>query len=555
MLKCLVLRNIFIFNNKIHSVKVSHFSVVKKFISFLETKKYIFDPKLLRANVLNEYVEVNFTNLSQRTKQTKLFCLKGFINEIEHSGVELNYDRFEPIWNLVDRKIISAEKKANKKPSIPKTLLKKIEEKALIDIEDEFLNLPQRACACMILIMSNTGIRVGELALLEANRLKEISIFNGKKSACYLEFLTYKTTSNKSGKWTETIANESVIKAYRKWEEITEEKRVKLDSKWLNINGTTGRRYTADTIRSNIQTFFFRHQKKLGISRLNDIEKTQLQKTTPKSKIVSSGRTTIHIKRKDFDTEFYYVNPHQFRVSIANILKDKGVQLQWIKRHMNHLEEEMTIHYFRDDELLKKTLFSRANLEGDELDIEREKRIEEDIEKTDFELKDAYAKINKFLKNKKLNVFNNIDDIINVFQNSSLRDTSVGLCTKSMGILCERQSRLETLEKWFYVSPQIPDIGSFDFTYNRFKEKVKIVKHNKDLYNKFAKYERQYNIELNALTKYYHNCFKMEFNMLKRLLDEQPADSVIKTYPNLHEIVNRFKEVEKEVEVWAKEVK
>ena len=68
------------------------------------------------------------------------------------------------------------------------------------------LTFYERVIACLIVIESRTGMRQGELRLLEVGKLDELSIFEDKVSVHYLNFFTYKSQSTKNGRWTEAAA-------------------------------------------------------------------------------------------------------------------------------------------------------------------------------------------------------------------------------------------------------------------------------------------------------------------------------------------------------------
>ena len=94
--------------------------------------------------------------------------------------------------------------------------------------------------ACLIVILSHTGMRRGELQLLEINKLQDIGVLNRKKKAYILEFFTYKTTGKKKGRWTKTIAFPNTLKAYQTLEELSKERRIKGKTNYLFLNKRGG---------------------------------------------------------------------------------------------------------------------------------------------------------------------------------------------------------------------------------------------------------------------------------------------------------------------------
>ncbi|PEC46363.1 hypothetical protein CON00_23875 [Bacillus sp. AFS096315] len=120
-----------------------------------------------------------------------------------------------------------------------------------------------------------------------------------------------------------------------------------------------------------------------------------------------------------------------------------------------------------------------------------------------------------------------------------------------MGILCERQYRLATFEKWYYLSPAIPNIESFDFTYKRFLDKAKIVQHNWLLFQQDSKYQRDYENEYAALNKFYQNRFLPEYELVLFKLKNEGKESFLTFFPQLESIVSNIFEIGKEISEWT----
>jgi hypothetical protein len=167
------------------------------------------------------------------------------------------------------------------------------------------------------------------------------------------------------------------------------------------------------------------------------------------------------------------------------------------------------------------------------------------------ELIKAYEEINKFLKKKKFNIFKDIDEIINTLKYNPLRESIVGVCTKHLGMLCERQYRLATFEKWYFLSPKVPNIESFDFTYKRFIDKSKIVQHNKELVQQDSKYQRDYENEYSSLIKFYQNRVLQEHELLLSILNEKGKEIILSSYPQLEIIISDIENVNEEITKWA----
>lgn len=356
----------------------------------------------------------------------------------------------------------------------------------------------------------------------------------------------FKTVRGANGRWTKAKAFPELVYAYQALEKLTLTIRKKFDSNYLflskfgNILGKT-------QLLTHLDNFFHRNQNEIKFSSLNHKELQQLKKRIFKE---SNYKIYAHPKKKVWiDQPFYSISTHQFRVAFANNLKDK-VTLEWIQEHMNHLSQEMTKYYFRDDEDLKETLLYKSNKEGTEIDIKLNDNI-----KSDEEILEACKVINEFLSQNKLNIFKDIDEILNIFKNNPFNESLVGLCSKAIILLCERQDKLNTIENWYYNSPTIPSIIAVDFTIKRFFEKCKVVYHNMNLASKNEIYLRNFEVERDSLNRFYSFKLLPEIQLLKSYTSQNKAEELIDMHPGLKNTILELKNIEKEVVNWSEILK
>ena len=510
---------------------------VKSFIRYLENEKFINNPELINKRILENFV--GKLKLSEKIKRRTLGDLKKFLIEIEVDIPSFTLKEFNKVLKSYDLRRIKIQNEIGKTPNIPNLILDCIIKLALDDIDNENLRLVDRMTSCLILIVSQIGIRRTELLVLERNRLKEIEIFNGEKSVYYLEFFTSKTTRSPRGNWTESYMNDIAVMAYRKLEFLSEDR--------INEGGVAlypnpkGDFYSVSNLDKSWTYFFIRHQNKLGFELLNGTEIEWVQEF-----FIKKSQRIHGISQDDIGKRVYKINPHQFRVAVANQLKNQGVSLQWIKEHMNHLEEDMTKHYFRNDKVMESTLIKRASKDGTMLETNPNLVSDEKIrfELSDPYFKEAYEAINKYLKKNKVNVYRDFKDIIKVFKETPISGSEIGFCTKAFGKLCERQERLAAMERWYYARPQIIDITLIGSTVKRLEEKLQIVNHNYKVLENNNKYQNDYQRELMALKKFYLNKFEPEFEFLKKSL-ENDYDSVIALDSELEDVALNISRIEK----------
>ncbi|MGG0433215.1 tyrosine-type recombinase/integrase [Priestia megaterium] len=541
-LKKMVLKDLYIRRNSFSTTSRT-FHAVKRFIKFLTEEKHIFLPTNILNRHVDEYLQQR-NHIRVRTIICEKISIRRFLDEVELANEGIRID-FNPKQTAKEKITLAREIEIAKTSTIPRGYFNQIIQIALEDIKDENLDLKDRMVSCMILLFSQIGLRRGEAILLETNRLKEVSILNGEKKAYVMEFLTYKTTTATEGKLTETIMTDIACKAYKTLERIAQPRRINGSS--ILFPTTTGGYYGTDNFAQVISSFFLRNCKKLNVNALSKDEIKLLKKT----KVVREGK--FGAQRDEIGETFYRVTTHQFRVAVANEFKQMGVTLQWIREHMNHLSEEMTKHYFRDDtSLLKEALLLRASKDGTELELDSDK-IEHSGIKDEVQDKlyiEAYQQINKYLKKKKLNIYQNLEEILDSFKDYPIRENELGYCTKALGKLCERQEKLTTMEKWYFSRPQVPNYIQFDRTYLRFSEKIKILEHNKKVAATDSRYKLQYILELKSLKRYLENKVLPECHLLKTELASTGIETLIIKYPYLTDVLRRFSYIYKECEEW-----
>ncbi|MCM3390490.1 hypothetical protein M3649_20600 [Ureibacillus chungkukjangi] len=526
---------------------------IKNFIKYLENEVHITVPTAIYDQIIQNYLK---KYEYERYRYHIQFSIKEYLIEIEHKDNAFNLNALRSLFTPRDMHKVQYEIENGKTPNIPDRVFKAILQQAIRDLENEDINLVDRMTAGLIILLSQIGLRIGEALLLEIGRLKEEEIFNGKKKSVKLEFWTYKTTGTEDGKWTITFMTSLAIKAYKKLEELGEIRR-KNGSKYLYPNPEGGA-YSSTAWGTNSLRFFIRNQEIIGMDTLSEIEMNQVAKIEVTDNLVNNMR---NFTSEDIGKVFLKVNAHQYRVAVCNYLRKKpGINLQWINKHMNHLEEEMTMHYFRDDnKIIEETILKRSSKQSDLLETEKIRIFDDEIRK---ELDDpyyieAYNTINKFLKRNKLKIYKDLNHIISVFQNTPILDSEIGFCTSAMAKLCERQEKLNQLERWFYLRPHVPDIINFNLTNRRLITKLELVKHNKKVSDNDTRYLREFEIQSKAFSYFFNEKFIPEYELLKKQIEINGTTNLVKDNPHLEPILKQLKEVDElvlECSEWLKKI-
>jgi integrase len=544
--KYMILRELFIKHNRFTTVKPK-FYIVNDFINYL-TENHMFFPNLIDTPFLKKFLA---DIPSERNLTSKKQAIKKFLSEIELRISGVNFSRVYKYLNEINSRKVKVEREKGKHKFIPKDLHNKIISIAIKDIRNINLTHNQRATACMIVILAETGMRIGEFKILEVDKKEIISVKGETKPFHYLNFKTYKTTKETDWKWTRSFITENALLAYEELEKIFADRR-KSHYLFVNANGTD---VSKSYLRYRLVEFFYRHNNELQLDKMVDLEVNQFAVTRKRNYVALK-----FVPNDEIDKDIYYVTFHQYRVVLATILYNKGYHLDWIRQHMNHLTEEMTKHYIRLKEMEKieinaiETLQKRASRDGTSLitnvNESTDKYIRDELHSKEYQ--EIYEQINKFLNKNKLNIFTDIKEIVAKLSRSDnpIADLELGICAKSFNKLCERNEYISSINDAYYIGVQIHSLDDLPYSIKRFQEKASIIAYNENLYKKNPKYRNEFERELKGLKKYIERKLKPELRLLDSEIDELGVEGVCHKHTNLEGIIRRISAIKKEVREW-----
>ncbi|HEF1854266.1 TPA: tyrosine-type recombinase/integrase [Bacillus cereus] len=542
--KYMILRELFNRHLRFTTVK-KRFYYVRDFIYHL-SNHYMYYPNLIDASFLKGFLA---NAPSERNLADKKQAIKTFLLEIELRVPDVNFSDCYKYLNKHDSRKIKIEREQGKHKFVPLDIHNKIISLAIQDLRNEDLLITQRAAACMIVLLADTGMRIGEFRILEIGMLDEIGVKGEYEVFYYLNFKTYKTVKEKKYKWTRSFITENALLAYRTLTEIYKERR---KTQYLFVNDK-GKEVSKTLLRMRLVQFFYRHQNQLQLDKIIDYDVSQFSVTRKRN-----YKSLKFVPDDEMDKDIYYVTFHQYRVILATILYNKGYHLDFIRQHMNHLTEEMTQHYIRFNEIKKieinaiETLKKRSTKDGLTLNTNindiSDKYIIEELRTEEYQ--EVYNQINKFLKKNKLNIFTDIEEIVSKLSRTDtpIADTELGICAKSFNKLCERNQYISSINDAYYLGVQIHSLEELPFSLKRFQEKASIVAYNEKLYEKNKKYRNELERELKGIKKYIERKLNPELMLLK---DEIRSGGICDKYPELESIVENINDIEKEVKKWS----
>lgn len=540
LLKFMTLILIFNRNHKIQTIK-DIFGYANRFCMYLE-KQGITSLSEITLTTVRKYFlqlgEVSVSTFDTYRKQMKTLLNFYVLNfaPIEDSKQIFAY--------LSERNLtkLKNHKEASKIPDIPQDYFNQ-----LLSLMIETMNSPSepdqnRGLAAAIVLLTQTGLRIGEFMAVKTNAVKPQTIFGGEKTAHYMAYGTYKN-SKTDGKSKEayTIINELAYSAYNILTSVFDVYRKRLDSDILYITPfATKAPMGTNAIPNQLLVFLLRNHTKIDCINVSD--------KYPELRTYNVGKL---IREREVDRDKYckglsdtdtisFPLSHQFRVRLCTELYRQGVPLAFIQRHMNHLTSDMQDYYVRPrkeiqekqnyaEAVLRTVLTNEATLLGSTSDS-------------------VISNINNFIRAGNYNVKKDIDQIISeLTRKMPIRSKLGGVCIKSGPIIeCSKENISDQLYCSYNMCPNLFHFYYMvDITYKNFQSQLKIINYNKE--NGFTRAAEK---ETNKLKWITEKGLLPELDDLKKEIGNKGADIIKSKHPQISWFVDNINEVYEEVAQW-----
>lgn len=526
--KGLIFKYIVLDNLSISRIK-GKWTMLKRFTNYLNQKK-IYDYSTIDLKLLIDFI----SSLKGTFSYIDMFrnIILEFLKFVETNFEEISY--FE-IYNYFNKnkmtKELKIERESNRTPAIPEDMYNEIIACTLNILNSSNSSSDDKINAALILLLSQTGIRISELRLLKRNNIESKYIFENSKKVFFLKYVSPKSKKAE----TKTFLTDIGKQAYDYLNEAGDSRQI-----YLLINGSK-KLYTTDVLRRRMHTFYAKNKDKINCVNRKDGEKEGLSFTKYKDfkRVNTYLPDSISMTFKETDILFY-PRPHQYRVNICTRLIRRGTNIDWVREHMNHLELDITMGYYRREEedkkekefakdVLKKVISGEVKLIGKDHDI-------------------LMIKIDEFIKENNYNVKNDLDKIIESLANKiPIREKSLGYCIKSsFGRKCTFDGHNSDVYCAFGICPNhFITYQMIDITYKRFKDLQRIVKYNMD--NGF---KAQASIEVKKLKRIIDEALTLEIDELKNEIKEKGKEQLIIANPDIEYFISNIDNIFQEVEMW-----
>jgi len=280
-----------------------------------------------------------------------------FLRFYERMFAVLPDRRIAKLLSESDARRMEAERAAGKTPAIPSPYLEELLAMCMAVARDAESLPDDRVIACCLLMYSQIGCRTSELGTFTVGGIGKMEARREGRDLWFAEFKHEKCRNSPRGEWAPTSCylNGIALEAFRMLEGLCAESRDRLgvDDLVVFSNGT---RLDSQSFWSRYGPFMFRH--------LSASPFINTQDRYPSLRHVNARRAarSWHNRRDDRgvdrhltkaglrgDEVFVYPTVRMFRNTVCTDLYRRGVELEWIRRHLNHLYTDMTAYYNRAD--------------------------------------------------------------------------------------------------------------------------------------------------------------------------------------------------------------
>ena len=543
-LKMYVLDSILKKNVKIRALHNKVISVMR-FLKQFETEGY-----KVYSKVPKTAFKRLFDNMEDTCSYNTVCAYKGhllmFSDFYERNFEELTDKSIRKF--LQDRNIskLNDIKHANKTPEVPIDYFPVFLDAVKTIMRNEQEDPEDRITAASIILYSQIGFRTAELFTVKTGSIHSVYSPNKDKPLYYMDFLSFKHGKGENGGTiAHTYINSLSREAYDLLEELCREYRNNLGVDTLLVtkfqkNATT----TAPQYSTRYRKFILRHWKELQCLNIgDDYEDLSFFEVRTFFRPAKDG-TYTYDKNSDWakdlqmDDRIYYPTIRQFRVSVCTSLYRQQIPLHYIRKHMNHLSEDMAAYYIRPQKNLEKEYSETIY-----------RAVFKDGSKMLGTNGDAFVqKINEFIEQNHMNIQDDLEGVIQaVAKKFPLRSKVGGMCIRCGEVIpCASNNSTDVIYCAFGMCPNHCHMFFMaDISYEEYLQNRDVAQYNKD-----NGYKKAYQRELNKLTYIIEHSLMPELTMLEDELERHGEEEILDKYPQLTYIVNHLDFIKQEVQTW-----
>lgn len=488
-------------------------------------------------------------DISATTFVKRQSVIKEFLKlyDAEHK-TEVLTPGIEELCKRMDPSKFKAIVKAARRKSIPDDFYNKLLSKLIHIMHDENELSKKRGLAAMLVIDSQTGLRASELSLLEANSIEEVDIDG--KIAKMIKYKIVKSVRGGNNEYINAITyiNDISFEAYKVATEVFSENRKNRNTNYLCCFPEAKLPVYTESYINFMKEVCIKYNKELGST--NEKLKGTLSGEMSKSSFIldiARNNKELQATVNDFSDNqvFYYPLVHQYRNTVVVSLLRRGVKLEFVRRYMGHLSEEMTAAYAEsyDTDMQENLAVSESTLST---------IISGEAKLLGPSADRLTAGINAWIESHQLNVATDMDEIIEGLEKVvPIRAKRGGVCIKGSKLTNACSVDVQT-DEFMCAVGLCSNICHFYFnadeSYADYKEVMATYTFNKE--NGFT---RQAEKEYTKVTYILRNRLGPEMVELVKEIKQIGEQEVLKRHPNLEEVLNNMEEIKEIVDGYTEE--
>lgn len=512
--------------------------------------------KISTANVRLSSFRSIYCNIAKTTSHDSIWLIttEDIMNEVKRRNISAGgqHDIFESVYQVyvflkgnyhfelpVDLERLkkaaieaktTAKKDDSKLPNIPEEYFIAIVSAAVRVMRDIAQDYNVRTTACMLVMLSQLGLRLGDLLALRTNQLHSKKLAKSGVEAHYIHYKSRKP-SKPHDKMLEfdVFSTPLCTEAFKILKELRNKCPLSMGNDYLFI--LEKRRNSKDDLPIPNHRFN-REYKKFLLAFLPEMSQRQWD-GIPQSQYYVARNQYIRVSVPD---------TRQYRVHLCTALYEKGIPLAYIQRYMGHLSEYMLGYYVRPkdtfQENVKYTEEIVKEIAGDGL-TPLGGSFGEEIK----------VNIQKFIEDNNFNVLTDVSAIVKAMgERVIIRGKTGGVCIKTSLMPCPKETRTNEM---FCAYNLCPNLFTFfymaDVTYMDFQ----MLQHTYEAMQSTGKTKAAQK-ELNKLKELCRRRLLPELKELRKELEKQGKDTICIKYPTLSEIVANQDKIEKEISTWMR---
>lgn len=428
----------------------------------------------------------------------------------------------------------------DKTPTIPSEYITAIIERSEQVMRNNTCSHNDRAIACIIIMLSQLGMRIQDLLSLSTSSLRHVYLDTVKMDAYYIHYAASKPTRVHEKKQEfNIVSNKLTTEAFNTLYELKKD-----------VSADTAGDYLFTLCQENRSDAFKRYpidKDSFRIQYLRYFDKYLNDYCTREWEGIKACSYIVYHNPRTNESRYRTINvpsTMQFRVYVCTYMWEHGIPLAYIRRFMGHLSEEMSGYYVRPADhtaertSAAETVLSSMLIDDDSLIGFRGSELKNNIMK--FLSENGLEKINAATD------IHEIEDILGDRVIIRAKEGGVCACIKTTFMPCSQDAQSNEALCAYGDCPNIyrfyyhADVSYFDFL-----TAVESYTLNKE---KGRKNEAQK--EFMKIRNICQRKLMPQLNELDKVLAEKGSDAILLKYPSLCTVIDNESDIRKEISKW-----